>query len=75
VKAALTGQILILNDRIWTARPRIGHVAIFQASVPRVFNAAALIALVAVGDSAAVAEAALADSAAEAFAVAGDDDN
>ena len=29
---------------IWTARLRIDHVVIFQASAPRIFNAAALIA-------------------------------
>src|SRR5262245_59153502 len=65
VKAALTDQILIHNDRIWTARPRIDHVAIFQVSAPRISNAAALIALVAAGDLAAAiasAAAALADS-------------
>jgi hypothetical protein len=31
---------------IWTARPRIDHVVIFQASAPRIFNAAALAAAV-----------------------------
>jgi hypothetical protein len=53
VKAALTDQILIRNDRIWTARPRIDHVVIFQASAPRISNAAGLIDLVAAGDLAA----------------------
>jgi hypothetical protein len=57
VKAALTDQILIRNDRIWTARPRIDHVVIFQASAPRIFNAAGLIDLVAAGDLAAIASA------------------
>ena len=50
MKVVLTGQILIRNDRIWTARPRIDHAAIFQASAPRIFNAAGLIGLVAAGD-------------------------
>jgi hypothetical protein len=57
VKAALTDQILIRNDRIWTARPRIDHVVIFQASAPRIFNAAGLIGLVVAGDLAAIASA------------------
>ena len=43
---------------IWTARPRIDHVVIFQASAPRISNAAALIALVAAGDLAAIVSAA-----------------
>jgi hypothetical protein len=57
VKAALTGQILIRKGKIWTARLRIGRVVIFQASAPRIFNAAALVAvdLVAVIASAAAA--------------------
>ena len=57
MKAALTDQILIRNDRIWTARPRIDHVVIFQASAPRIFNAAGLIGLVAAGDLGAIASA------------------
>jgi hypothetical protein len=57
VKAALIDQILIRNDRIWTARPRIDHVAIFQANAPRIFNAAGLIGLVAAGDLATIASA------------------
>ena len=70
MKAVLTDQILIRKGKIWTARPRIDHVVIFQASAPRIFNAAALIGLaaedsevtvLAVEDLAAVA--ALADSA------------
>jgi hypothetical protein len=40
---------------IWTARLRTGHVVIFQASAPRIFNAAASIAAVAVVDLAAAA--------------------
>src|SRR5262245_5787779 len=67
LKAALTGQILILNDKIWTARPRIDHVVIFQASAPRIFNAAALIALVEaaglIGPAAAAGSAAIASVA------------
>ena len=62
VKAVLTGQILIRKGRIWTARLRIDHVVIFQASAPRIFNAAGLIAPAAVGDLAAIAS--VADSAA-----------
>lgn len=70
MKAALTDQILIRNDRIWTARPRIDHVVIFQASAPRIFNAAALIGLVAVVDLAdsAVTAPAVEDSVAAALA-------
>jgi hypothetical protein len=56
VKAALTGQILIRKGKIWTARPRIDHVVIFQASAPRISNAAALI-VVAVGASVVIASA------------------
>jgi hypothetical protein len=76
VKAALTDQILIRNDKIWTARPRIDHVVIFQASAPRISNAVALIALVAAVDLAAIASAAaeglveVTDSAAEDLAAA-----
>jgi hypothetical protein len=55
VKAVLTGQILIRKGRIWTARLRIDHVVIFQASAPRISSAvaglAAAIASVAVEDS------------------------
>ena len=40
---------------IWTARLRIGRVVIFQANGSRAFKAAALIDLVAVADSAAIA--------------------
>ena len=47
MKAALTGQILIRKGKIWIARLRIDHVAIFRASAPRIFNAAALIGLMA----------------------------
>jgi hypothetical protein len=35
MEAALTAQILIRKGRIWTARLRIDHVVIFQASAPR----------------------------------------
>ena len=84
MKAALTDQILIRNDRIWTARPRIDHVVIFQASAPRIFNAAGLIgpaaaagsaaiALVAEDLAAAIASAAVEDSAAAVIASAVED--
>jgi hypothetical protein len=72
VKAALADQILIHNDKIWTARPRIDRVVIFQASAPRISNAAALIALVAAGDLAAIASAA-AEGLVEATALAAED--
>jgi hypothetical protein len=49
VKAALIGQILIRKGRIWIAKLRIDHVAIFRASAPRIFNAVALIVLAAAG--------------------------
>ena len=49
MKAALIGQILIRKGRIWIARLRIDHVAIFRASAPRIFNAVALIVLAAAG--------------------------
>jgi hypothetical protein len=81
VKAALTDQILIRNDKIWTARPRIDHVVIFQASALRIFNAAALIGLVAAEDLAAIASAAavglaeVTDSAAEDLAVSAVEDS
>jgi hypothetical protein len=55
VKAALIGQILIRKGKIWIARLRIDHVAIFRASARRIFNAAALIGLVAVVDLAVIA--------------------
>ena len=42
-KAAPIDRTLILKDKIWTARLRIDHVAIFQASDSRVFKAAAVI--------------------------------
>ena len=58
VKAVLTDQILIRKGKIWTVRPRTGHVVIFQASAPKASRAAALIAPVAAED--------LADSAATA---------
>ena len=63
---------------IWTARLRTGHVVIFQASAPRIFNAAASIAAAAVVDLAAaviglVAAEDLADSAVAAVAGSGAD--
>jgi hypothetical protein len=58
---------------IWTARLRIDHVAIFQASASKVFKAAALIeAAVAAGDLAAIASAA-AEGLAEVTASAAED--
>jgi hypothetical protein len=75
VRAVLTDQILIRKGKIWTERPRIDHVATFQASAPKAFKVADLIGLVAAEDLAAaidseavasVAGAVLADSAAEA---------
>ena len=51
MKAVRTGQILIRKGRIWTARPRIDRAVTFQASAPRIFNAAALIALVEAGSA------------------------
>jgi len=76
VRAVLTDQILIRKGKIWTERPRIDHVATFQASAPKAFKVADLIGLVAAEalaaaaiDSEAVASVAgavLADSAAEA---------
>jgi hypothetical protein len=44
-KATPIDRTLILKDKIWTARLRIDHVAIFQASDSRTSNAAALIGL------------------------------
>jgi hypothetical protein len=64
VKAAPIDRTLILNDKIWTERLRIDHVVIFQASVPRIYNAAVLIALAA-GDLVAATASALADLVAE----------
>jgi hypothetical protein len=48
---------------IWTARPRTGRVVTFRASVSKAFRAAALIASVAVEDSAVIAAAAVVDLA------------
>jgi hypothetical protein len=64
VKAAPTDRTLILNDKIWTEKLRIDHVVIFQASVPRISNAAVLIALAA-GDLAEVIASAVEDLVAE----------
>ena len=58
MKAVLTDQILIRKGKIWTVRPRTGHVVIFQASAPKASRAASSIAPVAAED--------LADSAATA---------
>ena len=76
MKAVPTDRILIRKGKIWTERPRIDHVATFQASAPKAFKVADLIGLVAAEDLAAaaidseavasLAAAALADSAAEA---------
>ncbi len=69
----------MLKRKIWTAKLRIGRAVILQASAPRIFNAAALVAAEGLGVTvlaavvalavialvaAALAEAALADSAA-----------
>ena len=72
MKAALADQILILNDKIWTEKLRIDHGVIFQASAPRIFSAAALIALVAAEDLAAATALVAAGSAAIASVVAVD---
>ena len=45
VKAALTDQILIRKGRIWIERLKIDHEAIFRVSAPRIFNAAADLAV------------------------------
>src|SRR5438552_17896581 len=65
VKAVLTDQILIRKGKIWTVRPRTGHVVIFQASAPKASRAEALIAVAGLVAAASVAAAldALADSA------------
>ena len=56
MKAALTDQILIRKGKIWIAKRRTDHVAIFPTSAPKIFNAAGLIGLVAaVEDSAVIA--------------------
>ena len=80
VKAVLTDQILIRKGKIWTVRPRTGHVVIFQASAPKASRAAGSIAPVAAAviDSvavASVAEAALADLAAAAVGSGADGNN
>ena len=59
VKAVLTDQILIRKGKIWTVRPRTGHVAIFQASARKASRAEALIAPVAAED---LADSAVTDS-------------
>jgi hypothetical protein len=66
--AATSADLAVPKCKIWTARLRIDHVAIFQASDSRVFNAVALIDLAAEEDSAVIAsagEAALIDLVAE----------
>src|SRR5437588_3449040 len=50
VKAVLTDQILIRKGKIWTVRPRTGHVVILQASPPKASTAASMIAPVPEGD-------------------------
>jgi len=65
VKAALTDQILIRKGKIWTAKRKTDHEAIFRVSASRIFSAAGLIGLVAAGDLAVViASVAAVDSAA-----------
>ena len=54
MKAALTDQILIRKGKIWTAKRRTDHEAIFRVSASRIFSAAGLIGLVAAGDLAVV---------------------
>jgi hypothetical protein len=54
VKAALTDQILIRKGKIWTAKRKTDHEAIFRVSASRIFSAAGLIGLVAAGDLAVV---------------------
>jgi len=72
VKAVLTDQILIRKGKIWTVRPRTGHVVIFQASAPRASRAAALIAPVAAEDLVVIASAAVVDSVVAALAALAD---
>ncbi len=88
MKAALTDQILIRKGKIWTAKRKTDHEAIFRVSASRIFSAAGLIGLVAAGDLAVViasvvavdsaaivlvaVAADLADLAAEDFEVTGD---
>jgi hypothetical protein len=57
---APTDQILVLKDKIWTARRRTVRAVDSRASGPRIFNAAVLIAPVAAEDSAVEALAAIA---------------
>jgi hypothetical protein len=69
VKAVLTDQILIRKGKIWTARRRIAHVAIFQASASKAFKAEVIglvvVAVIASAVAADLAAAGLADSVAE----------
>jgi hypothetical protein len=72
VRAAPTDQVLIL--KIWTARPRIDHVATFQASAFKALKVADLIAVPVAGSAViapAVAAAASEDS--EEIALAAED--
>ena len=65
MKAARTDQILIRKDKIWTAKRRTDHEAIFRVSASRMLSVAGLIGLVAAGDLAVViASVAAVDSAA-----------
>ena len=43
MKAALTDQILIRKGKIWTAKRRTDHEAIFRVSASRIFSAVGLI--------------------------------
>jgi hypothetical protein len=53
---------LIRKGKIWTAKLRIDHVAIFQASAPRIFNAGASIDSAAAVDLEAVIVSVVGDS-------------
>jgi len=65
VKAARADQILIRKDKIWTAKRKTDHEAIFRVSASRMLSVAGLIGLVAAGDLAVViASVAAVDSAA-----------
>ena len=54
MKAAPTDQVLIRKGKIWTAKRRTDHEAIFRVSVSRIFSAAGQIGLVAAVDLAVV---------------------
>ena len=66
--AASTDLAVEVALAIWTARLRIDHVAVFQASASRAFRAAALIAPVAAEDLAVIGLVVAVDLAAAALA-------